>query len=169
MSYVMQTPRGKSQNSRLSNLLDMMRATPFEFEVDQPLSDCATCLKNQERVKFVHKIFMRTIRIELAPVDQTTYAFNVYTQRARSLPLVACGEMKVASPQSTMVTGTVRTGRLLVMFAVFGLFSLGWLFLATQITPFLLLLPFLFSLIVLANLFFGTLERACFVDYLRTA
>jgi hypothetical protein len=169
MSYIIETPKRTTQSSRLSNLMDLMRATPFEFEVDQPLNNCATCLKNEERVTLVHKLLMRTVKIEITPEDESTYRFYVYTQRARSLPLVATGLMKCASEQSTQVTGMVRTGRLLTMFAVFALFGLAWLFLAVQITPLLLLLPFLFSLVVLANLFFGTLERACFVDFLKSA
>ncbi len=167
MSYLIESPKRKYQNSRFGNLLDSIAATPFEFEVDQPLDDCAACLKSKERLSFLDRLFVRTTKVEIMPDGATTYRFRIRAKRGRNMPVIATGTMTGISDESTAIMGAVRTDRIMVMFTVCGLFSLGWIILAVQMTLFLLILPFLFSLVVLANLYFYAFERSHFVDFLK--
>jgi hypothetical protein len=163
MSAVVEKPKNKSQNS---SLLGRINVTPFEFEADQPLDDCAARLKRNEQTGHRYRLVGLT-EIEITPDGEQMYQFYIRRKLGRSMSVIANGLMRRTSERSTMITGSARTGDLGLMFAGFGGIGILWLVVATQITPLLLILPFLFSLVVLMNLFFCTYERCRFVDFLK--
>src|SRR5216684_6724334 len=104
------------QRIREDLLISIRYYLTFEFSVDQSLERSLAALKSKERKNSISAWFLGTVKIELSPLNEGSYEFDISKALPRAFSLKAHGYLRRVSEDSTLVTGIVTNRNALVIF-----------------------------------------------------